>query len=658
MCCSHLDPEVDRLGRGLDPRSVGRFALLLCAAVFAACQGSEPTLSSTEQLAVLTTPASSYTFASTQVGSTSAATSITVRPGGTNSTESYDDVTAVTASCPDFIVTATGLPAAVYRTVICDTCGGGQICPQVFAPICYTDEYVTYEFTAAFRPTVAGSTSCVVTITTNGTTQRTVTLFGSGTSPPIDIDVQPTSVAFGDVRRNTASTATTISVRNLGGSPLTVSDVSVSGGFAITSGPTGGTTVQPGGIQPYTLTCNPTAVGGLSGSFKVTSDDPATPMIIVPVSCNGIDSNLDVTPSPSTIPTTRVGEPQVATITLRNTGAASMTIASVTLTGTDLTMVTAPPAGTVLNGGESSMAQVRFGATASGDATGTVVVTYDGGQVRSVPIAARALSTSMAMTPDGAVDLGPVCIGQSKDQEFSIIANDQGPFSITEVTTPDAPFTVGVPSLPVTVQGAGATKMTFTVTATPTTNGPSSSSMQITSDIPGADPRQIDLAVEGLPAGVSGTPALLDFGSSPVEVTTLGENVQITNCSTTPAVLMNARLEGPDAGEFAIVLPPASSTIPASGTASWLVVMATRTAGVKNATFTVDGPDGPVSVELRGEGLGELGPDPTAPEGKPSYYACSTSSSPGGAWPLVLAFAWLIRVRAARSARRALPQRR
>ena len=225
-----------------------RIALLLGAAVVAACQGSDPNLSSTEQLSVTTTPALMYTFASTEVGTTSASTSIIVKPGGTASVESYDDVTAVTANCPDFVVTATGLPAPVYRTVICDPC------PLCALPNCYTDQYVTYAFTAAFRPTIAGNVSCVVTITTNSTTNRTVTLYGTGTVPPIDIDVQPTQIAFGDVRRNTSSTAATVAVNNLGGTALTVTGVSVSGAFTITSGPTNGTTVQPGGMQPYTLT--------------------------------------------------------------------------------------------------------------------------------------------------------------------------------------------------------------------------------------------------------------------------------------------------------------------------------------------------------------------------------------------------------------------
>ena len=618
-----------------------QLALLFGALAISACQGAGPELSSTEQLSVLTTPATSYTFASTQVGSTSTPTSILVRPAGVPSVASYDDVTAVTASCPDFFVTANGLPAPVYRTVICDDCGGNP-CPIAVAPLCYTDEYVTYSFDAAFRPTIAGDTSCVVTITTNGSTTRTITLFGTGTVPPIDIDVQPTSIAFGDVRRNTASTAATVSVRNLGGSALGITGVTVTSAFTITSGPTGGTSVGPGGMQPYMVTCNPTVVGALAGNLRIASNDPMTPVVNVPLSCSGIDSNLDITPSPSTIPTTRVGEPQTASLLLRNTGGASMTIAGVALTGADLTMVTAPPAGTVLGPNQTTMTQVRFGATAAGDATGMAVVTYDGGQVRSVPIAARALGTSMALTPDGAVDLGPVCIGQSKDETFTIIANDQGSFRLDAISSPAAPFTRSSPSLPLTVQGAGGSMATFDVTATPTTTGPATTTMTLTTDIPGAEPRQIDLRVEGLTAGVSATPAVLDFGSSPIEVTTLGESISITNCSTSPAPLANARLEGVDASEFAIVLPPTSSTVSPSGTVSWLVVMAPRAVGTKQAMFSVDGPDGTISVELTGEGLGQVGPAGVDPTGRPSYYACSATGSAAPAWPLALAFAILM----------------
>src|SRR5690606_36262979 len=134
--------------------------------------------------------------------------------------------------------------------------------------------------------------------------------------------------------------------------------------------------------------------------------------------------------------TTRVGEPVEHTITLRNSGTAAMTIQNVTLTGADLTMVAAPNAGSSLAAGASATARVRFGAAASGDASGTLTVAFDG-QSRQAEVSARAVSTSMALTSDGAVAFGPVCVGQSKDQTFTVVANELGGFIVEDISMPD-----------------------------------------------------------------------------------------------------------------------------------------------------------------------------------------------------------------------------
>lgn len=599
--------------------------------MLAACQQS-PQLSSTNQEVVNVTPLT-YDYGSLEVGMTSAPRNFNVNPG---IGDQYDTVTAITHSCPDFIVNAPGLPAEVYR--VCDY--GGQIPAkgESSALPCTTVEYQNYSFTASFRPNVGGATSCVVTITTNNTTNKTITLSGTGTIPPVAISVTPSSVAFGDVRRNTTSTAAQIMVRNLGGQNMTVSSVTASAGFSITSGPTS-TTVGPNGSQPYAVVCQPTAVGNMSGSFVVQSNDPMKPSVTVPLSCKGIDSNLDISPSPLALPTTRVGEPVESNISLVNSGAAPMTIQSVTLTSDDLELVTAPGAGTVLNpSGGTATARVRFAAAAAATATGTLNITYDGGQSRTSQISAQALTTSMALTPDGDVDLGPICLGQTKMQPFSIIANADGPFRITSVTPPEAPFTLMAPALPAMVQGAGATTLMLSVTANPTAPGVATSSMTLTSDIPNAAPKVINLSAIALTEGVGGTPETLDLGSQPLDMTTIGQEVSISNCTTTAATLANARIEGLDAASFAIVQQPASTALAPNGVAKWLVVFTPRSVGPKSALFSVDHDGGTTSIMLAGEGLGS---DITGGgDGPPSYYACSTSA--GGAGLFGIAFAlWL-----------------
>jgi len=603
----------------------------------AACQVNEPNLSQTQQLIVNVSP-STYNFGSLQVGSSSLDIVFAVNPAVG---ENYDQVTAVIENCPDFSVIAPGLPADVYR--ICQ-CEPGTICELQAAPICQTAELQSYNFTAQFTPTVPGTVNCAVTVhLNNGTSTKTVTLSGTGTVPPKDIDVTPTSAAFGDVRRNTDSTPITFTVRNVGGTAMTVSSVSKPPSYQMT-GSAGPYNLAAGASQTYSLICSPTVVGSVNGNFTVTSDDPVTPTVNIPMTCRGIDSNVGLTPSPTTIATTRVGEPVMQNIAITNSGIATMSLETVTVTGTDLVLMSAPAAGTYGTGPVGN-AVVQFGATAGGTQTGTLTITYDGGQTRTSAISARALSTSMSLSPDGDVAFGPVCAGQSGTQTFSILANDEGSFQVTQVGGLVPPFTMAMPTLPANVQGSGANTVQFTVTASPTDAGMQTSELNLVTNIPNSAARTINLSVDALAAGVSPSPTSLDFGSTQPMTTTLGQMIHLSNCATAPAAFTNARIEGEHAGEFAIVLPPTETSVPANGNVTWVVVLSAQTPGLKYAEFVVDHDGGQTRVALNGEGLSEGvgGDDPTTID-EMSYYSCSAGSS-SRPWALLLVLGIVLRRR-------------
>jgi len=609
-----------------------RRILAVVVACFAACQSPEPDLSTTEQLAVVASPLS-YDFGSLTVGQTSNAVAFQIRP---SAGAQYDTLIAVNYNCPDFVLSLPGLPADVIREVECESC------PLCAAPVCYTIYTQNYDWSARFRPTVGAPVSCPVTFMfSNSASNKTVTLSGTGVLPPIDIDVQPGSMGFGDVRVNTQSGGRTLTVRNAGGQTLTVTGMSVPAGYAMTGSTS--YTVPAGGAVSHTVTCTPPAVGPRNGTLTITSNDPATPSIGVPLSCNGTDSALDISPSPIALPPTRVGEPLERTITLSNGGGASMVLSSVTLTGTDLELVSAPAANLTLAPGQTTTAIVRFKASASGDATGTLDAMYDG-RARSSDISARALTTSIAITPDGTVELGPVCIGQQKEQTFSVIANAEASFVVNAISTPAEPFTVSGPALPATVQGAGANSVTFSVTAAPAATGHLTSTFEVTTDIPGSTPKTIELGVDGLTAGVSGTPELLDFGSAEPGTTSIGQPVHVSNCGTSPITMANPRIEGANAAEFAIVANPASPTIEPTGTASWLVISSIDSVGLKEAAFVVDYEGGTVTIPLAAEGLGDGVLGGVGDDVRPSYYACSAGSA-SAAWPIGLAVLGLLRRR-------------
>ena len=314
--------------------------LAVLLVILAACQQQDPQLSSTGESLVIQS-ATTHDFGSLQVGSTSAPFTVTLSPSGTSSS---DTINSIVAPCPDFSVNAPNLPASVYRT--CEPCcpAGQQICPQAPLLCCIGDQQ-SYSFTTSFSPNVAGATSCVVTITLNGgASTKTLTLYGTGTPPPVEIDVHPTSVNFGDVRRDNDSTAVPITVSNLGGLPLNVGSASVSSAssvYRIVAGQTGMHSISAGSSETYSIVCHPTAVGQTSGTFDITSNDSDEMHVSIPLSCNGIDSNLVILPSPVNL-TTRVGEPVQKIITLQNTGQAGMQIENVSVTGQDLSMVSPP----------------------------------------------------------------------------------------------------------------------------------------------------------------------------------------------------------------------------------------------------------------------------------------------------------------------------
>lgn len=606
-----------------DHRWVNRLSIALAASVaLVACHADEATLGSTSQAIVNTAVSPSSDFGTIQIGSTSSPITVIVRPSvGPND----DYVQSVTASCPDYQIDAPNLPAEVLRT--CD--GGCLTCA------CVTLDYVTYPFTVTFAPTVPGMTSCPISIVTmdassGALSTRTVTLTGTGEAPPIRITATPGDVAFGDVRRNTASSPAEVDLGNAGGSTMTVSAVSISPGFAIASGPTGGFTVDPGATMPYQITCNPTDLGALTGTLTFDSDDPATPSLAIPLSCNGIDSSLDLSPSPAVMSTVRVGEPTQITITIANVGAAASTLESVAVTG-DVTAMSLPAANTQIAGsGGTAQAVIGFPATAAGDASGTLVVTYDGGQQRTAQITARALATSMSVSPDGVVDFGPVCAQQTKQQTFTVLANAAGSFQLQSISAPAAPFTIAPPALPAAVAGAGASSVAFAITAAPTAEGVVTSHVDLATDIPNATAHGIDLAVTGLPAGVTATPAMVDLGSNPIDQTTIGQPVQLSNCGAAPITASNARITGPDAADFAIVAQPTSAMIAPTANAAWLVVMQAHAVGAKVASFEVDYDGGTASVMLVGEGLGASG----GGDSRDSYYTCDAGAA-SAAWPLV-----------------------
>lgn len=605
-------------------------------------------LGETEQEATI--PLQPYDFGNQQVNVASAAHTFTIRPasGVQNST-----VSSVTESCPDFAVTATGLPATVSNV-----CTGGSNCPSYIA--------TNYTFTATFTPTVAQQVSCVVTIVIDSV-PTTLTLSGRGTEPTVRLQISPSpssTLDLGQVRVNDTSTATSVLLRNFGSGPqpLTVSSVSfdtasVAKGFAVASGTTASHVVAAnGGSDPFTITCRPTATGLQTGTLTIVTDDPAAPSTPLTVTCTGITSNLAFLPSSPAVldgtqsqKATRVGEPVEITISLRNSGTASMTLHDLTLSNSELSFVSRPTANTTIPANGTANVVLRYEATTAFDqgTIGTMTAMYDSAAPRVINVIGAALPTSMSITPDGTVDLGPVCINNTASQPFFVLKNNPGTFRVTNIET-TAPFSL-TGMLP--TSGALAidnNAVSFTASITPTTAADISGSVTVTTDIPNETPRVISLKAKGLPDGITPTPTGLDLGSTSIGATSPGQTVVVTNCSAEPLSLLESVITGSNKDDFQIVVPPTTTTIDPGKAVSYVIVAAPTNTGERTATLEVRHASGTVQVPLIGNGTGEP-IDERVPEDS-SYYSCSTSDGAGAfvVWPLG-AFAFLVWRRRRRS---------
>lgn len=609
--------------------------VLAVACVFVglvSCAPPGPRLSDTTSELVAISPGNGGNFGEIPVGTISSPMTILVYPAGVG--QSYDIITKITEACPNFSVSAPGLPAEVSKVCVGDeqprVVGGGE---QVAIPICGGYDVVDYAFTATFAPTIAGSQSCSINLELDSG-PKSVTIMGTGKPPPREIELSRASLAFGDVRVATPSTPQSLVVSNTGSDTLTVTSATLTGTGAAAFTLVGNSGVQPiAGGQSYTyqLTCTPTEAVRISAALVIASDDLDEPMVSVPLTCAGVTSALNISPSPIALPTTRVDDPEELTVTLSNTGGAPMTGVTVRLTGAELEMVGTPPSGTIA-AGASAPVRLRYLAKTEASIMGELTVEFDGNQVRKAEISATAKTAALSMDPDGVVDLGAICVGRSAGRIVTARAAGGGDFVITQAQPQGAGFALTNTRSPPYVLRGGGSSVELVLQATPASAGAMTGSMAITTDIPNSSVKRLELIATGIASGVGSVPAEFDFGSKLVNEPTDVQRFSLANCGSAPITISGATVEGPDAADFRVTEQPDTAAIAVGMNTLVRVEMRPRTEGTKTATLVVTHTMGQTLIPLSGDGFLPSQPLPD----KGTYYSCSSAGRGGQAGGLLL----------------------
>jgi hypothetical protein len=115
--------------------------------------------------------------------------------------------------------------------------------------------------------------------------------------PSPNISVDPLSVSFGNVNVGSIS-ARTVTVQNIGTADLTISSITITGTDAGEFSQTNTCAILASGEScAVTVTFNPTSAGTKNAVLRISSNDPDTPIVDVPLSGTGIYNITVSTPN-------------------------------------------------------------------------------------------------------------------------------------------------------------------------------------------------------------------------------------------------------------------------------------------------------------------------------------------------------------------------
>jgi hypothetical protein len=307
---------------------------------------------------------------------------------------------------------------------------------------------------------------------------------GGSSNPPPSSTLSLTAgyLSFGSVAAGETKTLQ-VTALNSGTASITVSSVTISSKYFSLSAPNLPATIGVGETANLTVVFSPNAAGNFNATASITSNatNTATSLSLMGTG-TGTTQQGALTSNPATedFPSVTVGSNEPETITLTNTGTASVDItqASISGTGFQLSGITPP---LTLDTNQSKTFTVTFAPQAVGSTSGTVTITSDGANP-SLTIGLSGTATAavgqLAASPT-TIPVGNVVVGTSGTASGTLMASGAN-VTVTAAAANNAAFTLTGLSLPVTIPAGNS--VPFTVTFDPQATGAASATLTFTSN--------------------------------------------------------------------------------------------------------------------------------------------------------------------------------
>lgn len=382
---------------------------------------------------------------------------------------------------------------------------------------------------------------------------------------------------------------------------------------------------------------------------------------------SGCASQLSTTTTPSYVlqtsltaavfPSTPVLSTSAAdTITLSNVGNSTLTISSISLTGTGASVFNLTNGcGSTLAVGATCNVSVTFSPTAAATYQAAITITSNAtGSPQAVSLTGTGTITLAATVTPTALDFGNVDIGTTSSAQTVTLANTgNGPITISSIL----PLGSGAGVFNVT-SNCGATlavgaSCQIAVTFSPTATGAAAATLTITDNVLGP-PQMVGLTGTGyyiMKLGLSSN--TLTFPATPVLGTSSAQAVTVTNTGQAPITLSGIALSGSSSAAFAETAGSAEckvgATLAVGATCTLTYVLAPPCTGAN--TFTAGSPtqytamvsvtdnatNSPQTFNLAGQGLSSAtatmtpgtiywGADGHLDKGDPNYVPSTTGT--------------------------------
>ena len=408
-----------------------------------------------------------------------------------------------------------------------------------------------------------------------------------------------TTLDFGSVTAGSSKTMT-VNATNSGSGPITVSSVTISTKYFSLMSPSLPATVAAGASLPVSVKFSPNATGTFTANVTITSDaqNSVTNLSLTGTGTAAPEGQLSSNPTSEDFGSLTVGSQQSKTITLTNTGGASVDISQASISGTGfrLSGISTP---LTLNASQNTTLSVTFAPQAAGAASGTVTITSNGSNpTLTIALSGTGTSPGALGANPGSLSFGNVTVGSKQSLSEKITNTGGSDVTISQVGINGSGFGLSGISAPVTLTAGQS--LTFNVTFTPTSSGSASGSVTVSST---ASNPTLTISLSG-----TGTAAVGQLGVSPTTLAignvVVGTSGTASGSLTASGASVKVTAAGTNNSAFTVSGLSLPVTIPAGQSVPFTVNFDPQTTGAASATltFTSDAQPSTTTETLTGTG--------------------------------------------------------